>query len=133
MISAAKITIGVEKTKDGNHTTGIVFVGDEGQLIPLLGALTHAQRLVSDRISKRIGQGTWGNVDGVQQPTPTQEAQKIEVTKEEQYPMEQKMSRDEAIAAIQYSIDAMKIRIKKMKKSPPNATFSIDNDLLSKI
>ena len=133
MISAAKITIGVEKTKDGNHTMGISFVGDEGQLIPLLGALTHAQRWVSDRISKQIGQGTWGHVDGVQQPPPTQGAQRIAVTPEEQYPMEQKMSRDEAIAAIQYSIDAMKIRIKKMKKSPPNATFSIDNDLLSKI
>lgn len=133
MISAAQLTVGVEKTKDGNHTMGISFVGDEGQLIPLLGALTHASQWVSKRISQRIGEGAWGNVDGVQKVPITEEVAPVEAKDSSAYPSEQKVPRDKAIEATLYAIKGLQMRVRIMEDSPPDSTFIIDPDLLSKI
>lgn len=129
-MSAAQITIGIQKTKDGNHSMGINFVGDENMLIPLLGAMTHASQWVSNRISNRVGEGAWGNVDGVQTP-PAPQA--VHNQPEAEYPTEQKLPRDKAIEATEYAMKSLQMRLDKMKESPDSATFAVDTALLQKL
>lgn len=131
-MNAAQITIGVE-LKDGNSIMGISFVGDESQLLPLLGAITHAQSWVNNRISQRVGEGTWDRVNGIQKIPVKQEDEDIEQNKSSEYHTEQELPRDQAIEATKYAIDAMNLRIEAMKKSPATSKFTINHSLLSKL
>jgi len=132
-MKAAQITIGVTIDQDGNPQLGIQFVGSESHLLTLLGGITHAQQWVSDRIGKQTGGGAWGHVDGVQSVPIREEEQSIASMKRDQYPMEQKVTRDKAIEATQYAIDSMNLRIEAMKNSPEASTFSINPSLLSQL
>lgn len=132
-MKAAQITIGVSIDKDGNPTLGINFVGDEALLIPLLGGITHAQQWVSNRISNRIGEGAWGNVDGVQKPSPVGNKVELHEEKDNEYPDGQTVSKDKAIEATEYAIQVLQQRADTMKKSPDQATFRIDPSLLAKL
>lgn len=133
MKTAAQITIGVQTHQDGNQTMGINFVGDEGLLITLLGAMTHAQQWVSNRIGKRIGEGAWGNVDGVQKPAEQADKAVLSATPPNEYPTEQTVPKGKAIEATEYAIASLQQRIEIMKKAPDEATFQIDPSLLAKL
>jgi hypothetical protein len=132
-MKAAQITVGVQLDKDGNPSLGINFVGDEALLIPLLGGMTHASQWVSNRISNRIGEGAWGNVDGVQQASPVRNKVELHEEKDNEYPTEQTVPKDKAIEATEYAIQVLQQRVDTMKKSPDQATFRIDPSLLAKL
>lgn len=132
-MKAAQITIGIEQSKDGNHLMGLNYVGDEALLLPLLGAVTHAQQWLNNRIAKRIGEGSWGNVDGVQTP-PQHEAKKdLPSDSASEYSSEQTVPKEKAIEATEYAIASLQQRVDIMKKSPDEATFRIDPTLLAKL
>lgn len=133
MIEAAQITIGVTHVKDGNYQIGLAFVGDENKLIPLLGAMSQAEQWVKDRISKRIGEGTWGYVDGAQPPPEQDNSSPLGGDEALQYSSEQKVSREKAIEATEYAIKSLQLRVETMKQSPDSATFLINPELLSKL
>ncbi len=49
------------------------------------------------------------------------------------YPNERKVSRDEAVEATRYAIEALRMRLDILEKAPKDATFRIDPELLSRI
>lgn len=133
MMKAAQVTIGVEQTQDGNHTFGMNFIGDEAMLLPLLGAVSHAERWLNNRMAQRIGEGTWGNVDGVQAARPPQPQRDLSKDGQADYSSEQEVPKEKAIEATEYAIAALQQRVEIMKKSPDAATFRIDPTLLAKL
>lgn len=126
---AAQITIGVETKLDGNSTVGFSFIGDESQLLTLVGGVVQAQKWLTDRISSRIGGGAWAKPDGINPESPTN----VHIEPENEYPTEQKLPRDKAIEATEYAVKSLQMRIDAMKGAPSDQSFIIDTSLLQKL
>lgn len=132
-MKAAQITIGIEQSKDGNHIMGLNFIGDEALLLPLLGAVSHAQGWLNNRITERIGSGAWGSVDGAQKAPTPQPQNDLSKDGQAEYTTEQTVPKEKAIEATQYAIEVLKQRVDIMQKAPDAATFRIDPSLLAKL
>lgn len=133
MMKAAQITIGIEQSQDGNHLMGLNFIGDEAMLLPLLGAVSHAETWLNNRIAERIGGGTWKKTDGVDPPPQPQPQNDLSKDGQSDYSGEQEVPKDKAIEATEYAIAVLRQRVEIMKKSPDHASFRIDPSLLAKL
>lgn len=129
MSAGAKVIIGV----DGNSNIAVQVIGHEEGFVHLLGGIEYAKVLLIDRIRKTKGDLSWGQVDGVSHPPVVEHPSDLSDEKQNEYPSEQKVSRDKAIEATEYAIEAMKMRVQKMKESPDTAEFAINPSLLSQL
>lgn len=100
---------------------GINYGGREDLLLGMLGALQYAQTWLVTRIqSHQNATEVW---DGGK---TLREAPKQEYS-------ERKVHRNEALEAYRYAQEALRLRMEAIEKSPDEAVFAIDPELLSRL
>lgn len=125
MPSEAKIEIGIRS--DG--VAHVAFGGNERLIIPLVGAM---EQVKVDLISRAREKFSFG-LKWEEEPMSIEPKRDLSTNRYDIYPAEQMLPRDKAIDATMYAIEALQLRIQSMRKCPPEQSFAVDHELLSKL